>query len=155
MGAGVPERPELRSQAATPVIPTEPLPHSPWRERMSAVLPGLLPEPPPKLGEWLGVALNRDSPDASGRADCAARVLVVLQAWFEELVARGNELDVLFGMSAKEILDVARQSLALEAEGHSVAIEYQEEGVLVRAMTQAELDATAAIEELRAKQASP
>src|SRR5687768_17789612 len=77
-----------------------------------------LPKPPESLEKQLRIVLDHESQSAHIRARVAADLLVALREWFDEFVAKANEIGVINDLSVDELLHVAQRSSELRAAGH-------------------------------------
>ena len=123
-------------------------------------LPGLLPKAPEDVEALLQYAIDPDNLNPEGRATAAAKVVLRLQAWIEQLVAKGNELHMMYsGLTVDDVYGIARQHLALQDDGcECVVIQFVDENdepvrpVVVRAATEQEVAMVQAAKAARAEQ---
>ena len=107
---------------------------SPWRQWRQEKLRELLPEPPDVDGLLLA-ARNGDL-NAYVRANAIATAIVRLQKWFEAFATAAADAGATDGLPAETILDVARQTEALQEAGCEVVVtDLTARPVVVRAAT--------------------
>lgn len=104
---------------------------SPWQEAMRRALPDLpLPKPPESFERQLRLVLDHENQHPSIRARAAADLLIELRVWFDEFVAKANEIEAINDLTAEDLLHVARRTSELRSAGHEVIVvaEVDEDG---------------------------